>query len=178
MSRIYPENIRSYVADTKHGLTESAIYHSLKVECTYYPYQFCAWDEAHKNGETYETVLKDIQAFQFFELRLSDSTGQTEFLKIDGDPLHYQQRLNYLLNDIQRDVLLIDGKDTMYSIDHHLERTFGVVPYNKVLFTFKNIPKQSFDKTLMVLDPIAGGQAMFFSIKSSSLKKIPGIRKK
>lgn len=175
--KILPEQSRQYINDGSNGLTVENTFGNLRISCTYIPNQYGAWYEAQRAGEPYKQVLQEMQARQYFELKISDSSGTKEFLRVDNDRGHYQQRLNYLLNDFQRDVFLLDGSDTLSCLEHHLERTFSLLPYNQILLAFDNPhPGKIQDKTLLIIDREAGGPPMRLTIHADRIKKIPAIR--
>ncbi len=175
--KLHGDGLGNYIYNTIHGLTVEDTFGNLKVSCTYIPVQYAAWQESKLKGESYKDILKEMKEFQFWELRLSDSSGTKEFLKADNNPLHYQERLNYLLHGLQNDIIIIEGNDTLTVLDIHLERLYGIVNYNKVLLTFKRVPENDFiEKNFLIRDRQDKGKPMRFLINSEDLKKLPTIR--
>ena len=62
-----------------------------------------------------------------YELRIS-SEAESDILKISNE-FSFEQRLSYFMSGLQKDLILIVGKDTLPCILYHFERNFGIAPY-------------------------------------------------
>jgi len=81
-----------------------------------------------------------FEDLQYFDLRIGVADFHQEFIKYNlasGDD--YQQQVNYCSFNMQKDIKLIDGKDTLNCVLFHYERTFDVVPYGHFTLGFEPI---------------------------------------
>jgi hypothetical protein len=95
-----------------------------------------------------------------------------------SDDADYQQRLNYLLSDMQQDFTLIAGADTIPCAYYHFERNYHTSPEHHIQLTFSTTT--SFADKDMILrfnDQLFGFGPIQHTITSQSLSKIPSLKR-
>ena len=88
----------------------------------------------------------------------------------------YYLRLKYYSFDIQNDLKLIDGQDTMKCVFSHFERTYGILPYIKIVTAFEKSKKQGGDKIFSYNDKTFNKGIVNLMVKDKALKNIPDIK--
>lgn len=117
----------------------------------------------------------DFEDLQYFDLRIRVEDFNQEFMKYDlSDAGQYKDRVNYCAFNMQNDLKLVEGKDTLRCVLFHFERTFNTVPYGHFLLAFeKGSIKTNTIKTLIFRDGLFNNGILKFSFqpKKITIKK-------
>jgi hypothetical protein len=154
---------------------ENGLKKNKTVEGFYYEIQYkpVAYIVIKKNSDS--ITVKDYEALHYIDLELSHKDFP-ELMKLGLEQQEdYYHRLKYYSFDIQNDLTLIDGQDTMKCVFSHFERTYGILPYIKIVAAFEKSKKQGGDKTFSYTDKIFNKGIINLKIKEKALKNIPKI---
>jgi hypothetical protein len=143
----------------------------------------------------YSATLLPPAYFQAKNILMKDMSQQEDssiYIKLEvkilgnsTDPLSYkttyngesEQRLNYLISEIQSDAFLITDKDTFTAALHHFERTYHSGNSIVVMFTYE----QKFDPHIpfkfIYRDNLFGSGPIVFDFDKKSLESVPVILK-
>jgi hypothetical protein len=178
VQHVSPREYMKWVKDEENGLRVSKEIGDYKFTLQYKPCEFEALlhlgDKplAKKQLDSAVASIKDIQ---FFTLCIN-SPGKNDPAKdISIDEADYNQRLNYLMFEMQKDFFLVDGKDTLSCLFYHYERNFNVSPENNILLGFERdtLEKEPADKTLIYDDKILETGPVMLTIRSNNIKAVP-----
>lgn len=86
----------------------------------------------------------------------------------------YYLRLKYYSFDLEKDIVMVEGGDTIPCAFSHFERTYGIVPYINVGLAFPKSELQS-DKTIIYNDPVFNAGLVKFQIKQKNINNIPDL---
>lgn len=136
----------AWVANPANDLLKSKAINDLDFKLCYMPKEKLAINEL--KGEAYtEAQFRDACAhykgMSYFDLRIGLIKGSGELLKYElASPQQYNDRIDYMSFRMQKNIFLVQGKDTLYPGLYHFERIFEVAPFATVMLAFDN---QKFD---------------------------------
>jgi hypothetical protein len=156
----------------------------------YKPYEYLALQEL-KSGGVNRKVLDEKKAeyegLQYFTFRISVDSQNEELLKVDlKSDKEYYSRIEYFSFDMQNDIRLIDGVDTLNCSLFHFERVYGLAPYATFVLGFPLTKAETSDrtaykktalkdKTLLYEDKIFGSGNIYMTITAENLNAIPEL---
>lgn len=90
----------------------------------------------------------------------------------------YYQRMFYYTSEVQKDIYLVEGSDTLPCSFYHFEQTFNITPVNSMIMEFerKNPQAGYQDITLVYEDRMLNTGMLKFSFKKSFLNNLPQLR--
>jgi hypothetical protein len=174
---LHPFNYVSWVDDKANKLKVEKTIEEFTYSFQFQPLEYIAIKDLHK-AEIKETELKskieEYKDLQYFTFKIS-TESQTELLKknLSGTDEYYG-RIQYFSFDMQRDLKLIDGTDTLDCVLFHFERVFGLAPYAVFNLGFPATGKNG-SKTLFYDEKIFGAGKLYLTIQSKNIKKVPSV---
>ncbi len=175
----YEEFIR-WNKNAENGLTAEAKAGDFHFKAMYQPQEWVALKN-HKKGlptlTVWEEEMREHENFQYFNVQIS-APGKPNFLKASlRRENEYYERLAYFSSFAQNDFSLVEGKDTLPCTMYHMERNYGIQPFQTLLLGFKNTPNQETqDKELIFQDRILGIEPVHFTIAKNNLQQIPKLK--
>lgn len=134
-------------------------------------------DNPSQISETYYNKrIKEVQdnIFCYFEIIPLDNTRT--MLETEADnPTDYGERLNYFVSYAQKDIYLVQGKDTLKCLNYHFENTYGVKKSNTMALLFQKKDSKEdiefvFDDKVLNTGPIKFTQNSFTTIPTPAIK--------
>lgn len=116
----------------------------------------------------------EYSGLQYFNFRISTESGGELLKKNVADERDYYGRIQYFSFDMQNDLKLIDGKDTLKCLLFHFERVFGLAPYATFLLGFP-VSQNRENKTLFYDDKIFGLGRIYLTVQSKNINKLPSL---
>ncbi len=125
-----------------------------------------------------EKRRKQLDGYRYFTFRVKG--------KDEKDPVRigtlsqeeYDQKQGYLSSDIQRDFLLVEGKDSVPCSICHYEKTYGLSPFVTLVLAFKdseNRNKEDNELSFLYQDHVFGAGNIWMKISTGDLKDIPTV---
>jgi hypothetical protein len=169
-----PEKLISYVTSSENGYYKEKEIDEIKFSALLKPIDYIKADQALK-GDT-ATIAADDD-LQYFDFRITVKDFNMEFLKYNLPSANdYSYRVAYCAYEMQKDIFLIDGKDTLPCIFYHFERTYNVVPFGHFLLAFKPAAKDAVrPKTLMYYDRLFDKGLIKMTFLPNDLIKVPKL---
>jgi hypothetical protein len=169
-----PEKLITYVNSAENGYYKEKEIDGVKFSALLKPIDYIRANEALKGDSS--TVAADDD-LQYFDFRITIKDFNMEFLKYNlpsaGD---YGYRVAYCAYEMQKDIFLIDGKDTLPCVFYHFERTYNVVPFGHFLLAFKPAGKDAVrPKTLMYYDRLFDKGLIKMTFLPNDLIKVPKL---
>lgn len=169
-----PEKLIDYVNDTDNGYIKIKTIDEIKYYSVLKPVEYLL---AQKKVKENNANLKssEFEDLQYFDLRIEIDGFNSEFIKYDLDsPASYEERVKYCAFEMQNDIKLIDGKDTLDCVLYHFERAFDVVPYGHFILGFETTKKKSIEtKTLCFDDKLFNKGMIKFTYSPQTIAKQP-----
>ncbi len=135
-----PEQLIEYIDGKENGFIKTKTINAIEYSAVLKP---SAYLLAQKRLLEKNENLKasDFEDLQYFDIRIAIQNFHSEFIKYNlEDTDEYQRRISYCAFEMQKDIQLIDGKDTLDCVLFHFERAFNVVPYGHFFLGFKPNP--------------------------------------
>ncbi|MEQ9263097.1 MAG: hypothetical protein RLP14_08055 [Owenweeksia sp.] len=176
-----PEEYIHWCLNPENGLSDKSESNPFIFELQYKPAPLVALQNSGgevQNGLTFKEELKELEKFEFFNFRISTTTGQ-DFLKTGiKDQQEYFQRVAYYSSFAQPDFVLVTGSDTVSCVMYQFDRNYGISPYQTILLGFKtgNNKNKISDKKLIYHDRILDIPSVEMEISSKSIKQIPNLK--
>jgi hypothetical protein len=176
-----PREYMQWVKSEQNGLRISKEISDYKFTLQYKPVEFEALlhlgdkPVAKPQFDSLTATIKDVQFFTFC-INTPDKKDPARAISLNE--ADYNQRLNYLMFEMQNDFYLVDGKDTLPCLFYHYERNFDVSPDNNILLGFERdtLQKEIGDKTLIYDDKILETGPVILTVKSQDIKSVPTLK--
>jgi hypothetical protein len=169
-----------WCADKETGLNKTKEIGDMDFNLSYLPAEAMAYLELKTESYDLETLQKTCAHYSdmsYFRLRLEAKEWTGELLKYKlSSPAHYENRIKYMSFDLQTDLWLVQGSDTLYAGLYQFERAFEAVPYATVMFAFdtKKFNKEK-EFTIIYNDRLFEKGFIKFNYKDQQLTNLPHI---
>jgi len=129
--------------------------------------------------EKFENEKKELGDLQYFTLKIKTPEG-TDPLKfcLSGQD-EYFARVKYYSFEIQNDLSLVDGSDTIQCVLSHFERNYGIAPEITCLVGFPPKDKKSpsiEDKSLIYYDRVFNNGNLVFAFSKKDISQTPKLK--
>jgi len=172
------KEIVSWVKNPENGLRKSKEIDGLKLDVLYKPHTYLLADKLKDKDlspEEYQKEKEQLGNLQYFDLRLG-TVG-----KRWGDILNYkvnnveeqQDRIHYLSYQMQNDLFLIEGNDTLKCRLYHFERSYDLAPHRTFLLGFEQGHLPNEDKILVLDSESFKTGPLKLKFRQEDLAKIP-----
>lgn len=158
-----PAKYVEWVKDPSNGLLQSKAVNEFEFTVQYKPLDFIVAQEERTN-ELSKTILNSRKKelgtdYLYYNFRIKNREGN---LSPVGSGAHseqeYQRRLGYFTFDMQEDLYLLHGADTLPCTLFQFVRNYDIAPYVEFALGFKKDPKTTInqDITFVFEDRILG----------------------
>jgi hypothetical protein len=171
-----------WIENEENGLLVKKTLGDFTFSLQYKPLDYVAlshFKRSNIKNEEFEKKKNEFEGMQYFTLRVQSASNKN-FLKagIQSKDEEYA-RLQYFAFNMQNDLTLIDGKDTLKCVLHHFERTYNITPYADFVIGFESGNKGSQltnnDKVLIYNDQVLNLGTIKIKINKQSLNRIPTL---
>lgn len=176
-----PAEYMSWVKNGGNGLrvTKEVGKHTFVLQ--YKPCEYEALLHAKSTAITQQELtaaVKPLKQMQYFTFCIQSSDKKDPAGSVAIDEADYNQRLNYLMFDMQQDFSLIDGADTLPCVFYHYERNYNLSADNNILLGFE-MPardKSLHDKTVIYDDHLLDSGPVLLTVKAKNIESIPSLK--
>lgn len=180
--KITPEKLspRAYVAwveDKNNGLKVEKTIEEFTYTLQYKPLEYVALMELKKDavgGLELNKKIEEYDGLQYYTFRISTESRMELLKKNLKETNEYYGRIQYFSFDMQKDLKLIEGKDTLNCVLFHFERVYGLAPYATFVLGFP-LTDGINDKTLFYDEQVFGSGKIYLTIQSKNCKKTPSV---
>ena len=121
-------------------------------------------------------IKSQLGDLQYFDLRITIDDFKSEFLKYNLSSItEYEKRVDYCAFQMQNDIKLVSGTDTIPCSIFHFERTFDVVPYGEFVLGFEKPIHSATEETFVVYDKLFNKGTIKFTFDASNLIYLPKL---
>lgn len=170
----------SWCGDKNNKLYKSKDIADLRFSLSYLPASSMAFLELRTESYDFQKFKEacihysDMTYFNF-RLEIIDGTGELLKYKLQS-PAQYDGRVKYMSFEMQKDIYLVQGTDTLLPGLFHFERAFEVVPYSTVMVAFDNKKfNKSNEFTIIYNDKLFEKGFVKFNYKNKQLINLPNI---
>lgn len=169
-----------WCADDRNNLNKIRDVEEMKYKLSYLPAEAMAYLELRKEEHDlakYKKVIEDYSEMSYFNFRIEVKNNKGELLKYQlSSPGQYEDRVKYFSFEMEKDICLVQGRDTVFPGLFQFERIFEVAPYANVMFAFDN---KKFNKdeefTIVYNDKVFEKGFIKFNYKNKQLINLPNI---
>lgn len=185
---VYPGELSAdeFVSWVKEEQALNAEHHfeDMSFRITYRPAEWMALNNLDEGATANDINMeaKHYEDLMCFTLRIELNNDSGELLKYKlSEQEEYTRRVNYYAFEIQRDIQLFTGKDTLRCGIVHFERTFGIANYSDIMIGFS---RKELEETnpgwgrvcVALNDRIFGHGKMIFTFDKKQLTNTPKIK--
>lgn len=167
----------TWIENPDNGLVVNKDMNGLVFSLQYKPYEYevMLQEKRALQGDEMHAIIDSISDMQYYTFRIATESGTDVQRYLAHDDQEYYARLEYFSLQMQNDIALIDGNDTLPCLMFHYERTYGIDPRATFVMAFNAKQKSTDSKTLLFTDRVFGSGPVLLTIESSSLQQIPQL---
>jgi len=178
-SEFTPDGYISYVNDKKNGYIQTEKIGDIEITAQYRTPEYMAIEDVGTDRLTTEALNKtlgDKKGAHYILLQIADANKKSDPLEQGiSDKEHYFLRIGHLVSGIDKDVLLVDGKDTLPCSIHHFERSYHLTHYHTVLFVFERKTEEASDDLKLIYNDHLLGLNKINFVFDKQVAKAPKI---
>lgn len=175
--KLSPRDYVAWVEDKNNGLKVEKEIDEFTYSLQYKPFEYVALMELKNDAVGSLELNKKIEEYdglQYYTFRISTDSRMELLKKNLNEANDYYGRIQYFSFDMQKDLKLIEGKDTLDCVLFHFERVYGLAPYATFVLGFP-LTKGTSNKTLFYDEQIFGVGKIFLTVQSKNCKKLPSV---
>ncbi len=170
-----------WVRNPENGLRKEKEIDELGFQLQYKPYEYiiCLEERVNEIPDTLlQKKLAELEGVQYYDLKISLKEGEGEILKFNiSSADQYNKRVKYFAFEMQNDIQLVEGNDTLPCLLYHFERTYDVAPSCTILLGFNyDKTKAGKQKTLLVYDRTFNKGLLKFTFKENKFLNLPKLQ--
>lgn len=169
-----------WCADKNNKLNKSKDISDIRFNLSYLPAPSMAFLELRTESydfPKFQETCNHYEDMTYFNFKIEVIDGSGELLKYKLEsPAQYDGRVKYMSFEMQKDICLVQGRDTLLPGLFHFERIFEVAPYSTVMFAFdtKKFNKDN-EFTIIYNDKLFNKGFVKFNYKNKQLINLPNI---
>ena len=170
----------SWCSDKNNKLNKSKDIADIQFGLSYMPAESMAVLELRTEEYDYPKFIEACNHYAdmtYFNFKIEVINGSGELLKYKLEsPSQYEGRVKYISFEMQKDIYLVQGKDTLLPGLFQFERIFEVAPYSTVMFSFDNKKfNRNNEFTIVYNDKLFEKGFVKFNYKNKQLINVPNI---
>jgi hypothetical protein len=146
----------------------------------YKPAEFVAcMEQASGKADTnnLKVNVAELDGLDYYDFKIQITSGQGELLKYKVESSSdYINRVNYFAFDMEKDIKIVDGKDTLSCALFHFERAYDVIPYATFVLAFPKSKSPVSEKTFIYQDRVFNKGVIKFTYTLEDLSQIPKLK--
>lgn len=177
---IIPLEYVKYVEDEDNALKISKEIGDVVYTLQYKPVDYLIALEQKKNIIDINEYTKrkvELDGMEYFTLELKSKENNIEVMNIGAlDKNEYNERIQYASYDLQNDIYLLIGKDTIPCGLYHFEQKYGLGNSVKILVGFEKLKTPSKNLTVVLEDKILNGGVIKFLLLKENIDLLPKMK--
>lgn len=177
-NKLIPSQYVSWVENKDNGLEKKKKIDDITYVAQYRPVPYIICQEERKDDIADSLVKRrsgELNGMQYLNLKIEVPQGELLKYKITSRA-EYDERVNYFSFGMQKDIQLVDGKDTLPCVLFHYERIYDVAPYGIFLMAFPKGKSTGADKTLIFSDNQFNKGIIKFHFDSKNIENVPQLQ--
>lgn len=170
----------AWCADKNNHLSKMKEISEMRYHLSYMPAESMAFLELRTeeyDEQKFRTACNHYSDMTYFNFRIECPEAKIELLKYNmSSPQQYEWRVKYISFDMQNDIVLVQGRDTLLPGLYQFERIFEVAPYATVMLAFDNKQfKKDKEFSIVFTDKLFEKGIIKFLYKDQQLINVPNI---
>lgn len=171
----------NYVESPENGLRQEKKIDKMAYMLQYKPLEYIAIREFRSTdiqGSDIKKRIEKMSDLQCFNLRVMAADKQSDVGRLGSNSdQEFTQRNTYMSFDMQNDIYLLDGDDTLPCGLFQYVNNYGLAPYADFVLAFANNDMQkNEDKTFVYEDKLFGGGIVKFQIRKEDIENTPMLK--
>lgn len=179
--KLGPASYVQWVMNPLNGLQAKVTEGKYNFLVNYLPAEFMIIKEARGKRlgkKEFEEKKDELKNTEYYSLLIDLNNGRKNVVQslVDDTKTPADDMVKYLAYDLQRDIKLVDGTDTLKCRFLHLEETYEVTSYARFMAVF-DVPekKEKDDRVILLSLPWMNHQKMTFTITKENLLSVPRV---
>jgi hypothetical protein len=175
-----PGRYVQWCQNTDNGLKKNKEIGDITYLLFYKPIEYVIAQELQSDSisqSIYRRKNSELEGLDYFDFKIQLTSSEGELLKYRvGSTVEYQERLNYFAFQMQKDLKMVEGMDTIDCELFHFERAYDVAPYAVFLLGF---PKQNSDakeRTFFYQDNMFHKGIIKFTYTKEEMRDVPKLK--
>lgn len=173
-----------YIEDEKNGATVAKVLDDINYSLTYCPEDYIIAKEFKVdkiNQKNFNQKKKDLAGHDYFKMRINYKNSNKEVILYNTtNEQDVKERYEYLSYGFEENIFVLrnNKQDTIPPALYHFERTYGIVPYLDLFFTFKKDSLNSKDEKIHVLvnDNLFSNTVLTFEFEKKQLAHLKQLK--
>jgi hypothetical protein len=129
------------------------------------------------NENDYSKAKSELSDLQYFDFRITVDNYHDEFLRYNlSSADQYQDRIDYCAFNMQNDIRLLNGSDSIPCVLFHFERSYSLVPYGHFLLAFQKTNLTSDHITFYFRDNLMQNGIIKLIVNKDALSHLPKLK--
>lgn len=176
---VRPSDLVKYVRDPGNGLRKIERIGDLEFDLQYKPLSFVIANEFRSNAidkRAYRKREGELAGLEYYNLKIKvkGSTENITTYQVSNQD-DQQNRLYYLSYELNQDLKMVQGKDTLSPVLFHFERTYDVSNHRTFVLAFPHSQSRE-DRTLILNSKEIGTGPIEISIEENAINNTPKIK--
>ena len=182
--RLNPVEYARWIVSPSNGLQSKVTEGSYDFIVNYLPADYMILKEFRGrefSRKQFEKRQKELKNTEYYSLLINLNNGKNNVVKslVDEHKANADQVVKYLAYDLQREIRLVKGTDTLKCSFLHMEETYEVTSYARLTLVF-DVPeegrrKSDQDRTILATFPWLQNPDLRFSIAKKNLQNVPKV---
>lgn len=170
----------NWVEDEQNGLVVSKTIGRYSFTVQYKPSPYVVLQDEKRSDfseKQFDSLVTAISDMDYYTLKIG-AEGNKDLTRFGlNNDQEYYARQEYLSTQLQQDIRLIDGSDTLNCLLYHYERTYGIDPQASIVLAFENktAGKAVGNKTIVIDDRHFGTGPVMLTISAQALGVVPQL---
>ena len=173
-TKLLPFEYVEWVDNPRNELKQSKIINDITFSAQYLPHEYLALRQlkrARISEVDLKNELENWKELQYFKLQIGADGSERE--KINK---MFSSKVSYYAFDMQKDIQLVDGTDTLNCGLFHHEQSYGISPFQTFLLAFEsNGHTDVQNKSILLNEKIWGFGKINLTVNSAAINKIPEL---
>jgi hypothetical protein len=170
-------DFKAWVEDKENGLRVEKTIGEFTYTLQSKPLEYVALLDLEKDKVSKPELTEKMEEFSgmdYFTFQIS-TDSQQELLKKNLETTNdYYNRINYFSFEMQKDLKLIEGSDTVNCELFHFERVYGLAPYARFVLGFPK-SQSGQEKTFYYNEKIFGSGRIYLTIHAKKNIQLPEV---
>ncbi len=179
---LLPSELVDWVQDVNNGLKQEKTIGEISFSLQYKPYSYIISMEERSDSISASIVgskTKELEGMEYYDFKIKLNNGSGEVLKYNLSSVEeYAKRVEYFSFQMNKDLWLVEGSDSIPCSLFHFERGYDAAPYSTFLLGFAHNKKPKTDNEISFVfqDRIFQKGIIKFSLNRSKLENIPKLK--
>ncbi|MGZ4041849.1 MAG: hypothetical protein ACXVO9_01520 [Bacteroidia bacterium] len=178
--KLDPAEFVKWCRDEENGLLKSKEIGDITFSLQFKPAEYVICMEQKTNmlsSKVLSEGLNELDGMDYYDFKIEITSGEGELLKHNSSSVAgYNERVNYFAFEMQKDLKLINGTDTLDCKLFHFERAYDVAPYTVFLMAFPKIRNENKEVVFLYEDKVFKKGIIKFTYSKEELTQIPKLK--